>query len=98
MEGNLLLLNKFLEVQKMRKIDALKKLAVKLGLASAVSDVTGTTNSEVIDFMATKIKNVMEVPQEMLIKSSTAESTKVFKITVVDNGTISATEVVSENA
>ena len=77
----------------MRKIDALKKLAVKLGLASAVSDVTGTTNSEVIDFMATKIKNVMEVPQEMLIKSSTAESTKVFKITVVDNGTISATEV-----
>jgi len=34
-------------------------------------------------------------PQDYIVlKSSTASSTKKFKITVVDNGTISATEIV----
>lgn len=32
----------------------------------------------------------------LLLKSSTAESTKVFKITVVDDGTLDAVEVVAE--
>ena len=33
-------------------------------------------------------------PKEIVLASSTAESTKKFKITVVDAGTISATEIV----
>ena len=33
-------------------------------------------------------------PKEIVLASSTAESTKKFKITVVDNGTIAATEIV----
>lgn len=36
----------------------------------------------------------LKTNKELLIKSSTPSSTKVFKITVVDNGTIAATEVV----
>ena len=33
-------------------------------------------------------------PKEIVLASSTAESTKKFKITVVDGGTIAATEIV----
>ena len=33
-------------------------------------------------------------PKEIVLESSTAESTKKFKITVVDGGTIAATEIV----
>ena len=33
-------------------------------------------------------------PNEIVLASSTAESTKKFKITVVDDGTIAATEIV----
>ena len=33
-------------------------------------------------------------PKEIVLTSSTAESTKKFKITVVDDGTIAATEIV----
>ena len=33
-------------------------------------------------------------PKEIVLASSTAESTKKFKITVVDDGTIAATEIV----
>lgn len=36
------------------------------------------------------------VPTEIVIKSSTPDSTKNFKITVVDTGTITATEITSE--
>lgn len=37
-------------------------------------------------------KNVI-IPQGIVIKSSTASSTKLFKITVIDDGTLSATEI-----
>ena len=33
-------------------------------------------------------------PKEIVLESSTADSTKKFKITVVDNGTLAATEIV----
>lgn len=63
------------------KVNSLKSLASKLfGL-----DVKGDTVCDVLDSVDT--------PKEILIKSSTAESTKVFKITVVDAGTLTATEV-----
>lgn len=66
----------------MRKVDSLKKLNKKL----TGTDVNGQTVSEVLENMDT--------PKEILLKSSTADSTKVFKITVVDEGTLTATEVV----
>lgn len=63
------------------KVKSLKTLVSKLfGL-----DVKGDTICDVLDSVDT--------PKEILLKSSTAESTKIFKITVVDAGTLTATEV-----
>lgn len=63
------------------KVKSLKDLVSKLfGL-----DAKGDTVCDVLDSIDT--------PKEILLKSSTAESTKVFKITVVDAGTLTATEV-----
>lgn len=63
------------------KVKSLKTLVSKLfGL-----EAKGDTICEVLDSFDT--------PKEILLKSSTAESTKVFKITVVDDGTLTATEV-----
>ena len=76
----------------MRKLDALKELAVSLGLASSVDDITSTDLGELIDLIAAGI-NSKPTPSEITLKSSTPDSTKEFKITVVDNGTISATEI-----
>lgn len=71
----------------MRKLDALKKLAVALGVDIKESNDLG----DVIDMIADKLA---ETPKEMILKSSTADSVKEFKITVVDDGTISAIEIV----
>ena len=63
------------------KVKSLKTLISKLfGLTAK-----GNTVCEVLDSVDT--------PKEILLKSSTASSTKVFKITVVDAGTLTATEV-----
>lgn len=63
------------------KVKSLKTLVSKLfGL-----EAKGNTICEVLDSVDT--------PKEILLKSSTANSTKVFKITVVDAGTLTATEV-----
>lgn len=63
------------------KVKSLKDLVSKLfGL-----EAKGDTICEVLDSVDT--------PKEILLKSSTADSTKVFKITVVDAGTLTATEV-----
>ena len=63
------------------KVKSLKDLINKLfGV-----DPKGDTICDVLDSVDT--------PKEILIKSSTANSTKVFKITVVDAGTLTATEV-----
>ena len=35
----------------------------------------------------------VEIPETLILRSSTADSTKKFKITVDDSGTLSATEV-----
>jgi len=74
----------------MRKLSALKKLATNLGIDCSVEDLTNANIGEVLDVIAEKIS---EVPTEIIVKSSTPESTKQFKITVVDDGTISATEI-----
>lgn len=71
----------------MTKVNALKKLATALG----ISAVAGDTVSKVIESMA---NNYNAAPKEIVLSSSTASSTKKFKITVVDNGTITATEIV----
>lgn len=68
------------------KVKALKRLATALG----ISAVEGDTVSEVIDSMAA---NYDQAPKEIIMSSSTPDSEKKFKITVVDNGTIAATEV-----
>lgn len=63
------------------KVKSLKTLISKLfGL-----EAKGDTICEVLDSV--------ETPKEILLKSSTADSSKVFKITVVDAGTLTATEV-----
>lgn len=49
----------------------------------------GNSIAECIAVLAT-------VPTEIIIKSSTPDSTKKFKIIVVDAGTVSATEITSE--
>lgn len=63
------------------KVKSLKNLVNKLFGVKAKGD----TVCEVLDNVNT--------PKEILIKSSTDNSTKVFKITVIDDGTVTATEV-----
>lgn len=71
----------------MTKLKALLKLATALG----ISAVEGETIAEVIDSMA---ENYDSAPKEIVLSSSTPDSIKKFKITVVDAGTITATEIV----
>ena len=50
-----------------------------------------------VDTLETSVDTLEEkfpTPKEIVLASSTAESTKKFKITVVDDGTIAATEIV----
>lgn len=70
----------------MRKINALKKLASKLGIT-----VKGDTLGEVVESIA---DGYDPAPKNIILSSSTPDSTKKFKVTVVDNGTITATEIV----
>lgn len=54
------------------------------------------TTADLIDLMApilTKLDALTPDPKNIVLASSTDASTKKFKIKVVDNGTISATEV-----
>lgn len=69
----------------MTKVNALKRLAAAIGIT-----VTGDTVATVIDSMA---ENYNAAPKEIVMSSSTPDSTKKFKITVVDAGTITATEI-----
>ena len=62
--------------------------ALQASLAGVVGNVNG--NAEDIDALQAKFPT----PKEIVLESSTAESTKKFKITVVDGGTIAATEIV----
>lgn len=73
----------------MTKVKALKRLATALG----ISAVEGDTTAEVIDSMAENYKAPDPAPKEIVLSSSTPDSTKKFKITVVDAGTITATEI-----
>lgn len=67
------------------KVKALKKLSAAVGITA-----TGDTVAEVINSMA---DNYDAAPKEIVLSSSTPDSTKKFKITVVDAGTITATEI-----
>ena len=56
-------------------------------------DVRKVTSEEIVTPMAEEfIPNIIEL-DSIIIRSSTTDSTKNFKITVDDSGTISATEV-----
>lgn len=70
----------------MTKVEALKQLATAFG----ITGVEGETISEVIASIAA---NYDAAPKEIVMSSSTPDSTKKFKITVVDAGTISAAEI-----
>lgn len=62
--------------------------ALQASLAGVVGNVNG--NAEDIEELQAKFPT----PKEIVLESSTAESTKKFKITVVDGGTLAATEIV----
>ena len=68
----------------MSKVDSLKKLNKII----TGKEATGDTVCEVLDDM------FKEIPKKILIASSTTDSTKIFELTVTDDGTITATEVV----
>ena len=68
----------------MSKVDSLKKLNKRM----TGKEVNGETVCEVIDNM------FQETPNKITLQSSTQDSTKKFEITVTDDGTVTATEVV----
>jgi len=68
----------------MSKVDSLKKLNKRM----TGKEVKGETVCEVIDNM------FQETPKKITLQSSTQDSTKKFEITVTDDGTVTATEVV----
>lgn len=75
----------------MTNVEALKALATALGVES----VNANTIAPIINLIAEQVaEQAKVVPKEIILASSTADSTKKFKITVVDAGTISATEIV----
>lgn len=73
----------------MTKVEALKALAEAFG----IKNVSGNTIAEVIESIADNYQPADPAPKEIVMSSSTPSSTKKFKITVVDAGTISATEI-----
>jgi len=73
----------------MTKVEALKQLAAAFG----IDGVDGDTISKVISSIAENYEAPNPAPKEIVMSSSTPDSTKKFKITVVDAGTISAAEI-----
>ena len=63
-----------------------------VALQASLAGVVGNVNGNVADIDALQAK--FPTPKEIVLESSTAESTKKFKITVVDGGTLAATEIV----
>ena len=61
-------------------------------LQETMAGVVNKANANAEDIVALQAK--FPTPKEIVLESSTAESTKKFKITVVDGGTIAATEIV----
>ena len=61
---------------------------------SNVDDIdTLETSVGTLETSVDALEEKFPTPKEIVLASSTAESTKKFKITVVDDGTISATEI-----
>ena len=60
-----------------------------------VADIdTLETSVGTLETSVDTLEEKFPTPNEIVLASSTAESTKKFKITVVDGGTIAATEIV----
>ena len=68
----------------MSKVDSLKKLYKRI----TGKEIKGDTICEVLDNMFTT------TPKKIVLASSTPDSTKKFEVTVTDDGTVTATEVV----
>lgn len=83
----------------MDKVEALKNIAGSsasgdtiVEVLESMSGVVDTVNGNAEGIGALQAK--FPTPKEIVLESSTADSTKKFKITVVDGGTIAATEIV----
>ena len=83
----------------MDKVEALKNIAGSsasgdtiVEVLESMSGVVNKANANAEDIDALQAK--FPTPKEIVLESSTAESTKKFKITVVDGGTLAATEIV----
>lgn len=70
----------------MSKVESLKELYKR----ATGEEIEGETVCEVLD------KMFVVTPKKIILASSTVESTKKFEITVTDEGTVTATEVVEE--
>ena len=70
----------------MSKVESLKELYKR----ATGEEIEGETVCEVLD------KMFAVTPKKIILASSTVESTKKFEITVTDEGTVTATEVVEE--
>lgn len=68
----------------MSKVDSLKKLYKRI----TNKEAKGDTVCEVLDDM------FIETPKKIVLASSTPNSIKKFEITVTDDGTVTATEVI----
>lgn len=61
-----------------------------------VADIdTLETSVGTLETSVDALEEKFPTPNEIVLASSTADSTKKFKITVVDNGTLAATEIVA---
>lgn len=88
----------------MDKVTSLKKIAGSSATGDTVCEVLESMagmgdkvgdNAEAIEALETSVAALeakFPSEKEIILASSTASSTKLFKITVTDNGTITATE------
>lgn len=73
-----------------KSTNALAKSSDLTSLSGTVTTLSGTVTT--LNGIAVKYEDA-ETQKSFVLKSSTADSTKSFRITVIDNGTIAATEI-----
>ena len=79
-------------------VEVLESMSGVVDKVNANVEDIGTLETSVgtLETSVDALEEKFPTPKEIVLASSTAESTKKFKITVVDNGTIAATEIVEE--
>lgn len=66
---------------------------INLDQRVAALEAKAESSGSAIDAIDAELTATFPDEKTLVLKSSTASSTKYFKITVIDNGTISATEI-----